>query len=79
MSKPIIDVSNSCTQCVIWQEGDDDMPIGEPAIVLKQYENSNGMVEIKQGHNEVLVNASTLRALAKQLIVLARKAKEMTE
>lgn len=77
MLKPIVDYHNKHTQCVIWQAGDDDMQIGEPAIVLKQYENSNGMVEIKQGDNEVMVNASTLRALARKLITLARKAKEM--
>ena len=50
------------------------MQIGEPAIVLKQYENGDGMVEIKQGDNGILVNASTLRSLAKQLILLAIKA-----
>lgn len=76
MIKPIVDDHHKQTKCVIWQVGDDDMQIGEQAIVLKQYENSNGMVEIKQGDNEVLVNASTLRALARQLIALARKAEE---
>lgn len=73
----IVDTHGNHIVAVIWQEGtEEEMHIGEPAIVLKQYFNNSGMVEIKQGHNEVLVNASTLRALARQLNALARRAEQ---
>lgn len=60
-----IDTSNSHIKSVIWQNGDDDLCIGEPAIVVKQY--ADGLVELKQGVNEVLVNRSSLTALAREL------------
>jgi len=69
MSTPIVDTYHKNTKAVIWQAcPDGNLP--EPVITLKQY--SGGMVEIKQGDNEILLDASTLRPLAKLLVELAR-------
>lgn len=70
MSKPTVDDGSKNLKAVIWQAPSGDDVIAEPAIALKQY--SGGMVEIKQGENEVLLDVSTLRPLAKQLVELAR-------
>lgn len=71
MSTPIVDICHKNTKAMIWQACPDGNP-PEPAIMLKQY--SDGMVEIKQGDNEILLDASTLRPLAKLLVELARAA-----
>ncbi|MFZ3193735.1 MAG: hypothetical protein WA154_11100 [Moraxellaceae bacterium] len=69
-----IDTISSCIKSVIWQEGDEDCGVGEPAIVVKQY--ADGLVELKQGVNEVLVNRSSLIALARELRRLEKEPQE---
>ncbi len=60
-----IDIHASSIKSVIWQDGDGDFCIGEPAIVVSRYQD--GMVGLKQGNNEVLINRSTLLTLAREL------------
>ncbi|RJO61075.1 MAG: hypothetical protein C4542_07255 [Dehalococcoidia bacterium] len=55
----------------IWQEVEDG--VGEPALNLRDY--SDGMVEIKQGKNEILVSHGTLSELIKVLKHYQRKGK----
>lgn len=69
----IVDISHKATRAIIWQEGtEEESGIGEAAIVIKQYENGCHLVELKQGRNEILINASSLRPLARKLYELAR-------
>lgn len=69
-----IDTSNSCIKSVIWQEGGEEYGGGEPAIVVIQY--YGGIVGLKQVNSEVLVNRSSLIALARELRRLEKEPQE---
>lgn len=59
------ELKNGSKHAVVWQTGNDDNPVPEPALTLCQY--SGPMILLKQEGSEILINTETIPELIKIL------------
>lgn len=62
--KPIIEKLEKSKVVIIWQCGNEDAPVAEPALRVQFYSDS---IEIKQEGDAILINYETVDALIKVL------------
>jgi hypothetical protein len=71
MPKPITTVANKFNT-IYWQQGDGDVTIGEPAILVEVYSDS---ISLEQEGNVIRLNFETLPDLAKHFNKIFREYK----